>query len=630
MATDKADLERGLVQVDPARCKTCWNTELGSRCTVPYELGYELFRSERKIALGPHLEKMPLPPCVAACPANICVMGYVGLIAAGLYEQAYRLIRARVPFPHVLSLVCPHPCEDHCIRGDYDQPIAINALKRFAVEKTPQEVRRRFLEELITELDENGQKVAVVGAGPAGLAAAHDLRLRGYAVTVFEKLERPGGMMLTGIPGYRLPRAVLEEEIGEVLELGVELKTGVGVGEDLPLRELLSGYDAVFLAIGAHLGAKLNVPGEEAEGVWDALKLLRLVNLGGEKPVLGLRAVVIGGGDSAVDGARVARRLGAREVWILYRRTRTEMPAHPEQLAQAEAEGVQLWELVSPVEFITEGGRLRAVKLIKNKLGEPDESGRRRPVPIPGSEFLLEADAAIVAVGQRPELRFLELERSRAGGPALELDERGLVKVDPETMQTSIEKLFAGGDLVSGPSTVIEAIAAGKRAAWGIDRYLRGERAKAVCFRSLSELNQQGRYQPPSERVTRQARARMPHLPAAERVRDFRLVELGLDEEAAVAEARRCLACGLCAACNACLDTFACPAIFLDRDRNQGQGQGKPAIDPLLCDGCGVCPQLCPNDAIAVVEEPEEKGKGEEKREGEGEEKEGERGVGLR
>ena len=575
-------------RVDLQRCKTCWNCEPGFRCIVPYEPHYQLFRSHQKIRSGSG-RKMRVPPCVAACPANICVQGYVGLIAAGLDEEAYRLIRWRVPFPHVLSLVCPHPCEEHCVRGDYDAPLAINALKRFAAERVTPEVRRRFLAELQAQIVENGHRVAVVGAGPAGLTCAHDLRLRGYSVTIFEALPKPGGLMLTGIPEYRLPRAVLEEEIAEVLELGVELELGIRVGEDVPLDELLKKYEAVFLATGAHRSLRLGIPGEEAEGVLDGLKLLRAVNLGGERPHLGERTVVIGGGDAAVDGARVALRLGARQVSILYRRSRRELPAHREQVEQAEAEGIRIEEQVAPIRFLVEDGRLRGLELVRTELGPPDESGRRRPLPIEGSEFTLEAETAIVAIGQRAELGFLQ-------GLGVELDDRGWIEVDGETGQTSIKNLFAGGDVASGPATVVGAIAWGKRAAWGIDRFLRGGEAEEVCFRTLADLEREERYHP--SHVPQEERVAIPLSPAAERAGDFRLVELEMDEEAARAEAWRCLACGLCADCNACLDTFACPALFLG-------DEGKIAIEETLCNSCGLCLQLCPNDAIAEVEVPE-------------------------
>jgi NADPH-dependent glutamate synthase beta subunit-like oxidoreductase len=572
-----------IAHVNPTRCKSCWNCEEDFVCIRPYEVRYDLFRSWRKIASGPS-RKMDIPPCVAACPANICVQGYVGLIAVGLYEQAYRLIRWRVPFPHTLSLVCPHPCEEVCIRGDYDQPIAINALKRFAAEQVTDKMRRAFLGELKSGIVENGRKVAVVGAGPAGLTAAHDLALRGYQVTVYEALSTPGGMMVTGIPEYRLPRDILNREISDIRSLGVEIKTGIEVGQDISLQELKDESDALFLATGAHRGTKLNVPAEDAPGVIDALSFLQELNPGG-RPEVGERVAVIGGGDAAIDAVRVALRLGAQEASVIYRRSRKEMPAHKEQVQQAEEEGVRFQFLATPVEILTGNGKVKGAKLIKIELGEPDGSGRRRPIPIEGSEFIVEIDTVIVAIGQRAEPGLLrEL--------GVELAERGTIQVDPQTMMTSVPGLFAGGDLLSGPATVIEAIAAGKRAAYGIDRYLRGEQTKSVCFRSMVDLEREWRYHPPI--VPYQRREEMGKAPIAERIKDFSIIELSLTEKQARSEAGRCLACGLCASCNACLDTFACPAMFIATD-------GKPTVNKALCSGCGVCLQLCPNDAIEWV-----------------------------
>lgn len=568
-----------VVRINSGKCKSCWNWEPEFRCIVPYEPRYEAFRSQQKFRSGPG-RKMSIPPCVAACPANICVQGYVGLVAAGLYEEAYRLIRWRVPFPHVLSLVCPHPCEEACIRGDYDQPIAINALKRVAIERVTPEMRQSFLDELKSDITENDLKIAVVGSGPAGLTAAHDLRLRGYSVTIFETFKKPGGMMLAGIPEYRLPQPVLEQEIEQILQLGIELHAGVRVGQDFAIEELLNKYEAVFLATGAPQGTELKIAGEGAGGVLQALDLLRELNLG-RRPQVGPRVAVIGGGDAAVDGARVALRLGAEDVKILYRRSLMELPAHPEQVNQAKAEGIKLEEQVAPVRFLTENGQLRGVELARTEPGAVDETGRRRPVPIPGSNFTTPVDTAIIAIGQRADPQFLK-------GLGVAADRRGLVQVEPD-MMTSVEGLFAGGDLVTGPATVIEAIAAGKRAAWTVDRYLRGEGAKPVCFRSPADLEGERRYHPPY--IFKQPRPKIPQAPVAQRVKDFGPVQLRLGEAQARAEAWRCLACGRCANCNACLDVFACPAIFIG-------AEGQPQINQMLCRGCGFCLQICPNDAI--------------------------------
>ncbi|MFQ6091035.1 MAG: FAD-dependent oxidoreductase, partial [Candidatus Bipolaricaulia bacterium] len=465
-------------RIDQSRCKTCWHCEDGSSCAVPLSKEYELFRSEQKIAAqdptaaGQQPQKTPIPPCSAACPANICVQGYIALIAAGRYEEALRLIRDRIPFPSICGGVCPHPCEDECIRGEYDEPIAINALKRFVAERETEEEREQYIKELKGKITKKDKRVAVIGAGPAGLTCAHDLVLRGYDVTVFEALPAPGGMMTVGIPEYRLPREILTGEIEFIQALGVEIVTGVRVGQDICLEELFTrGYQAIFIGAGTHQGIKLGIAGEESPGVLDALSFLREINLGEKNVKVGQRVAVIGGGDAAIDAARSARRLGAEDVSILYRRSREEMPAHGEQVEAAEEEGVELEFLAAPLRFIANTQGVEAVECQRMTLGEPDETGRRRPVPIAGSEFSVEADTVIVAIGQKSDLSFV------AEGSPLELAEGGRIKVDPATGETSVPQIFAGGDVVTGPQTVIHAIAAGRRAAWGIDLRLSGKGA---------------------------------------------------------------------------------------------------------------------------------------------------------
>ncbi|MFQ6116878.1 MAG: NAD(P)-binding protein [Candidatus Bipolaricaulia bacterium] len=573
--------------IDHERCKTCWYCEDGRPCTVPLFKEYELFRSEQRIVNssgdGEQPRKMPLPPCSAACPANICIQGYIALIASGRYKEALRLIRDRIPFPSICGGVCPHPCEDECTRGEYDEPIAINALKRFVAERETEEERAEYLQELKEKIAKKGKRAAVIGAGPAGLTCAHDLALRGYDVTVFEALPVPGGMMTVGIPEYRLPREILNGEIGVIEALGVEITTGVRVGQDTSLKELFArGYEAIFIAAGAHRGARLGIEGEESPGVLDALSFLREINLGGNNVKVGKRVAVIGGGDAAIDAARSALRLGAEDVFILYRRWREEMPAHREQVEAAEEEGIRIDFLVAPVRFITNSGGVEAIECQRMTLGEPDESGRRRPLPVEGSEFTVEADTVIVAIGQLSDLSFITEEYP------IKLTERGTIKVGPATGETSVPGIFAGGDVVTGPKTVIHAIAAGRRAAWGIDLRLSGGEAEPVRFyeEALAE-----RYKPGA--VATKPRTKMAVLPVGERIRGFAVVEKGLSEEEAIAEAYRCLACGLCTNCNNCIDNFACPALYLE--------EGQVMINEELCDGCGVCAELCPNDAIIEV-----------------------------
>lgn len=584
---------RTVYRVDSSRCKTCWHCVAGGACAVPTLKEYELFRSKQKIfTLNPTLvrgqaQKMRIPPCSAACPANICVQGYTALIAAGRYQEALRLIRDRIPFPSICGGVCPHPCEDVCIRADYDEPIAIKALKRFVAERETKAEREDYLKELKARITKQGNWVAVIGAGPAGLTCAHDLVLRGYEVTVFEALAVPGGMMTVGIPEYRLPRATLNREIDLIRALGVDIVTGIKVGRDISLEDLWArGYEAIFIGAGAHVGARLGIAGEDHAGVLDGLDFLGAINLTLDEIKLGRRVVVIGGGDAAIDAARSAVRLGAKSVCILYRRSRGEMPAHPEQVQAAEEEGVKMDFLLIPTRFVADkNGHLAAIECQRMALAEPDETGRRRPVPIPDSRFKIRADTAIVAIGQRPDLSCIAAECRLALTP------RGTIRTDPETGETSTLGIFAGGDVAAGPQTVIHAIAAGRRSAYGIDRCLSANERAATAVRFYTQTSLEPRYRPNG--VAAKPRARVSMIPVAERIRSFSVIEEGLTEAEARAEADRCLACGLCANCNNCIDNFGCPAFYRDGH--------KVMINVELCNGCGLCADICPNDAIVEV-----------------------------
>jgi NADPH-dependent glutamate synthase beta subunit-like oxidoreductase len=416
---------RTVYHVDSSRCKTCWHCQAGGSCVVPLLKDYELFRSRQKIiaqngsATDVPVRKMVIAPCSTACPANICVQGYIGFIASGRYSEALRLVRDRIPFPSICGGVCPHPCEDVCVRGDYDNPLAINALKRFVAERETEAEHAEYVKSLKTKSIKKNKQVAVVGAGPAGLACAHDLALRGYDVTVFEALERPGGMMTVGIPRYRLPYQMLKREIELIEDLGVQIVTGVHVGQDISLRELFArGYEAIFIGTGAHVGLKLGIEGEECAGILDALSFLKRINLDEESIQVGRRVAVIGGGDAAIDAARSALRLGAEHVQLLYRRTREEMPAHREQIEAAEEEGVALKFLVAPIRFLSgTKSYLKGAECLRMALGAPDETGRRRPMPIKGSSFMIHVDTAIVAIGQRTDL---SLRKSGLNAPLFE------------------------------------------------------------------------------------------------------------------------------------------------------------------------------------------------------------------
>ncbi|MFZ5570911.1 MAG: FAD-dependent oxidoreductase [Thermodesulfobacteriota bacterium] len=496
------------------------------------------------------IDKKDKAPCTRTCPAGVNVQGYVQLIGSGRYEKAVRLIMERIPLPGVLGRVCPHPCEAVCRRREVDSALSIRELKRFAADSIDWE---KFSTPAITE---TSRKVAVVGSGPAGLTVACDLRLRGYQVTIFEKLPVLGGMLRVGIPDYRLPPEVLDREIGYLLRLGITAKTGMALGRDFTLSSLADEqYDAVFIGIGAHGSLRLNIPGEaDTKGVMDAIDFLRSVNLGGrEKP--GDRIVVIGGGNVAVDAAGVAKRLGARRVTMVYRRSRQEMPAYDEEIKGVLEEGVTLSCLTAPVRILVEKGKVIGIECLRTSLGAPDQSGRRRPVPVPGSEFVIPCDAIIPAIGQRIDAPWADQEAGLTWG-----SDRTLL-VSQGSMQTSLPHVFAGGDVVSGPATVIEAVAAGHRAADAMHRYLQGQGDTISTGPTGSGLQPENNWQPIPKLSAAKVRAEVRHLPAEERAGSFDEINPGLDEAAALAEASRCVNCGGCSECMECVAACEVKAI---------------------------------------------------------------------
>jgi NADPH-dependent glutamate synthase beta subunit-like oxidoreductase len=465
-----------------------------------------------------------LVPCVSTCPVGMDVPRYVHLIAEGRFDQSLAVIREKVAFPSVLGYVCFHPCENECRRVEVNEPISICTLKRFAAEQDSGLWRANS-----RVAPPTGKRVAIVGSGPAGLTAAYYLVRAGHSVTVFEALPEAGGMMRVGIPDYRLPPAVLNKEIEEITALGVELKMNTKIESVEKL--FAEGFEAVFLAIGAHAGIKLGVEGEDIPGVIECVSFLREVNLGKEVK-LGDRVTVVGGGNAAIDAARTALRLGAEEVTILYRRTQAEMPASPEEVEGALEEGVKMFFLAAPSRITRDNGRVN-MECVRMELGKVDASGRRRPLPVKDGEFAIDCDTVIAAIGQTPEIP-AQFGLSPGRG--------NTIQVDPDTLATTREGVFAGGDAVTGPASVIEAIAAGRQAAISIDKYLGGE---GIIDEVLVELEEPEAWLGREEGFADKPRASMPCLPLEERIKDFAEIELGFDESLAVEEAKRCLRCDL-------------------------------------------------------------------------------------
>lgn len=595
-----------------------------------------------------------IAPCKSTCPAGVDVQGYIALIAERKYCDATALVKEVNPFPLAIGRVCTRPCETECRRNAIDGPVAIDYLKRFAADRDAGsgEPWRPPV------AAPTGKKVALVGAGPGSLTAAFYLVQMGHACTVFETLPKPGGMLRYGIPEYRLPKATLDTEIGLITDAGVGVEYGKALGCDFTLRDLFEdGFDAVFLGLGAMGSRSLRAPGEDLEGVWAGTEFLKKMGLG-QRIEIGRRVAVIGGGNTAIDAARTALRLGAAKVTVVYRRSRQEMPAWDVEVEAALEEGVEMHFLAAPTK-IEGDGRCERMEYIRMELGEPDESGRRRPVPIEGSEEVLEVDNVIAAIGQMPDLSCIHDTASGDPGSleaGLELTRWGTIVTDEKTGMTSIDRVFAGGDVVRGAATAIEAIADGGKAAHAIGRMLAGGDAAAV--ESLFNITKERWDSFPAEELAahdRKDRAEMLELGVVERVTTFDEVELGLTEEEALEETTRCLECG-------CVSAFTCklrqysaeygasferfdgdvvsdapderhPFIRLEPEKcilcarciricDEVEGasalglfrrgfaaQMKPSLDRALaettCESCGQCVSTCPTAALSVkVEQP--------------------------
>lgn len=520
-----------------------------------------------------------LAPCRSGCPNGTKIREILLAIAqtedrGRTYDESYRLafeiLTERNPFPAVCGRVCPHPCEENCNRQYKDGALNIHSIERFIGDYA---LEHKFPLKKLTE-EKYPEKIAVIGAGPAGLSCAYQLARRGYSVTVFEAFSKPGGMLRYGIPKYRLPEHILDAEIQRIVDLGVEIKCNVAVGKDIPYQEIRDTYDAVFVGIGAHKGKNLGLPGEDAPNVFTGTEFLNMVN-SGRKVDVGKKVLVVGGGDTAIDAARVSRRLGA-DVTILYRRTRNEMPAIEEEIVGAEEEGVNIVFLVAPKELIMDGEKVKAVKCQKMELGEPDESGRRRPVPIEGAEETYECDTLIAAISQEPD--FYGLEHLKEGKDWIKVDENFRSVKDP--------KVFAGGDdLELGLVTI--AIYQGRMAAETIHSNFRG-----IPFEKDPELSYPIATK---DRIvftyyTEKFRNEALRLPPEERLAELeKEITCTLTEEQVIDEARRCMSCGSCFDCGTCWSICQDQVIHKPVQKFQTY-----TFKLELCKGCNKCAEACP------------------------------------
>ena len=555
--------------------------------------------------------------CEHACPVNTRAPQYISAILQEDFNRAFEINRGDNLFPAILGRICVHPCEEKCRRGILiDQPISICSLKRASADYS----NPSFQKEL--PVKKRDKKVAIIGAGPSGLSAANDLAKMGYSVTIYETFPIPGGMLNVGIPPYRLPREVVSQAIEEVRRLGVNILINTPIGKELNLESLRMEYHAVYIAAGAHKAEKLGIPGEDLLGVIHGVTFMQKVNL--KEPMkIGQRVAVVGGGNTAMDTARSSFRLGAQEVFILYRRTKEEMPVDLRELEEVEEEGIKIHYLTQPIQVLSKDGmKVSGVRCIRNRLGEPDKDGRRRPIPIEGSEFEIDIDLLIPAVSQSPDISFLPEEIG------LEISRWDRLAINPETFETNIPGIFAGGDFVTGPRDVIKVIADGRKAALSIHTFLGGEvvQKRPAYFIPVLEV----KIDPDLEKMPRQ---KIDTLPLKERKSIDKEVELGFQKDAVVQEAKRCLQCHFftifdrtrCILCGGCVDI--CPkSCFRMASLDEIEGDEKLSTlvkslygapseeveklnmatvifkDESRCIQCGLCVKRCPTGTITMEE----------------------------